>query len=156
MTLKRITTYAAAALVATATLTVANSVTASTAQASTAKAIAECCTGLVGKSLDVTLDNGLETRFDFAADGSKVTGTIEAAGQSGAVVGVVNTVAIAYAEVAKNVYVVNWNDQGGLTIALTVNLKAKTAVTYYSYPVSADASAVRGGELHKGTVRCLS
>ncbi|GAA1944600.1 MoaF-related domain-containing protein [Kitasatospora viridis] len=148
MTLNRIARLAATALLAAATLTAADALTTGTAQASSAPG----CAGLVGKSVDVTLDNGLETRFDFAADGSQVTGTVEAAGQSGAVVGVVNTVPIALGQAAKNVYLVNWNEAGQLTISVTLNLKAKTAQTYYSYPSGGD---VRAGELHRGTLRCL-
>ncbi|MCX4748891.1 hypothetical protein OG455_25810 [Kitasatospora sp. NBC_01287] len=152
MALKRVQLLVAAAALTAGALAVT---TAATAQASDRPAAhpGHGCAGLVGKSLEITFDNGLDMRFDYAADGTQLTGTVVAPGNSGGAAGVVNTVPVSIGQAAKNVYFSNWNEHSGLTVSLTQNLKSGTAQAYWSFPTTGD---VRAGQLHTGTIRCLS
>ncbi|WP_329564302.1 MoaF-related domain-containing protein [Kitasatospora sp. NBC_01266] len=155
MALKRIQLLVAAAALIAGTLAVTGAATAQAADRHPAQGAARtdrACAGLLGKSLDITFDNGLEMRFDYAADGTQLTGQVLAAGTSGSTVGITNTVPDSLSTVAKNVYFTNWNEHGGLTVSLTEDLKSGTAQAYWSFPSGGD---VRVGQLHSGTIRCL-
>ncbi|MDH6120748.1 methionine-rich copper-binding protein CopC [Kitasatospora sp. GAS204A] len=156
MALKRIQLLVAAAALTAGTLAVTSAATAQATAPTTGRTATQtdrACAGLLGKSLDITFDNGLEMKFDYAADGTQLTGTVLAVGDSGGNVGVTNTVPDSLATIAKNVYFTSWNEHGGLTVSLTEDLKSGTAQAYWSFPSGGD---VRVGQLHAGTIRCLS
>ncbi|MFG2822911.1 hypothetical protein ACGFX4_26195 [Kitasatospora sp. NPDC048365] len=113
---------------------------------------ANACRTPLGRSLQLTLDDGLVMRFDYAADGTSLTGTIIAAGDTGGEVGHVTTVPVDLAQVSTGVWLANWIEADDLTISLVQDMRTRTARTYWSYSLG---DGHRGGESHTGTLTCL-
>ncbi|GAA4849903.1 MoaF-related domain-containing protein [Kitasatospora terrestris] len=113
---------------------------------------ANACRTPLGRSLQLTLDDGLVMRFDYTADGASLTGTILAAGDTGGEVGHVTTVPVDLAQVSTGVWLANWIEADDLTISLAQDMRTRTARTYWSYSLG---DGHRGGESHSGTFTCL-
>ncbi|AXI76931.1 MoaF-related domain-containing protein [Peterkaempfera bronchialis] len=94
-----------------------------------------------GRTYLFRVDNGAEFRNAYSADGSRLRweGLGESAGQG-------DDVALHVAEVAPEVYFVNWTERSGLTVSHVMDLANLTVRVFWTY----EGEGGRVGELHTG------
>jgi hypothetical protein len=96
-----------------------------------------------GRTYLFRVDNGAEFRNSYSADGRRLRweGLGESAGQW-------DDVALHVAQVAPELYFVNWTERSGLTVSHVMNLTDLTVRVFWTY----EGEGGRVGELHTGTL----